>query len=303
MSSGEGSAPEGGHQPAPGWYPDPVDSTGLRYWDGERWTAEQAPAGRPGEPPAAPEAPPAPPPRSLERVQWVAIAGIALAALASVVSLLVSLSYADQVDMQLSGNGLSASEARDANDAFSWVGVLSGGATIAAAVAFLVWFRRAYGNAAGLTGRGLRWGPGWSIGAWFVPVLWWWRPKQIANDVWRAGDPKSKENPKWNSLPVPGMVHWWWALYVLAGVVGGVGGGLVSPDPILVDAVNGTGGVTTSDLELERAAANVLAASAAFNIIAAAAAVIFIRQSSRRQDERIAKGDLPAAEPAPPASQ
>jgi hypothetical protein len=281
MSSGEGN-------PAPGWYPDPVDSTGLRYWDGERWTVEQAPVGQPGQPPGAKPDQPTPPPRPLGTVQRVAIAGIVLAAIASVVSLLVSLSYADQVGAQLADGNLTLDDAEDANDAFSWAGVLSGAATIAAAIAFIVWFHRAYTNAAGLTGQQLRWGTGWAVGAWFVPIMWWWRPKQIANDVWRAGDPNSKENPQWNALPVPGMVHWWWALYVLAGVIGGVGGGMISPDAILVEAVNGTGDVSRSDLELERAAANVVAASGAFNVIAAAAAVIFIRQSSRRQDERIA---------------
>ena len=28
----------------PGWYPDPHDSTSIRYWDGQQWTENRAPA-------------------------------------------------------------------------------------------------------------------------------------------------------------------------------------------------------------------------------------------------------------------
>jgi hypothetical protein len=31
-------------QPAAGWFPDPAGSGGLRYWDGQQWTAHTAPA-------------------------------------------------------------------------------------------------------------------------------------------------------------------------------------------------------------------------------------------------------------------
>ena len=285
MASGEGSASESGRQPAPGWYPDPVDSTGLRYWDGERWTVEQAPNAATAGQSAAPAA--AAPPRRLGTAQWLAIAGVALVALVSLADLVVSLQYANELNAQLSGDGPSLEEATNINDAFGVVGLLYGLSMLAAAVVFIVWFHRAYSNAAGLTGQKLRWGTGWAVGGWFVPILWWWRPKQIANDIWRAGDPKSKGNPEWNALPVSGLVHWWWALYLLAGVIGGVGSALISTEAVLVDAVNGFADVTDSDLRQERAGANLTAAGAAFNLIAATAAVMFIRQSSRRQDERI----------------
>lgn len=41
------------------WYPDPEDPTGLRYWDGNRWTEHRTPA---APPPPAPAEPPAPAP-------------------------------------------------------------------------------------------------------------------------------------------------------------------------------------------------------------------------------------------------
>ncbi|HEX5946172.1 MAG TPA: DUF4041 domain-containing protein [Acidimicrobiales bacterium] len=51
-----------GQVPNANWYPDPADSTRLRYWDGSRWTdhtAPAAPASTPPQPPVPP--PPAPP--------------------------------------------------------------------------------------------------------------------------------------------------------------------------------------------------------------------------------------------------
>jgi hypothetical protein len=42
---------------APGWYADPYDPTGMRYWDGAYWTAQSSPA------PWGPSASTAPRPR------------------------------------------------------------------------------------------------------------------------------------------------------------------------------------------------------------------------------------------------
>ncbi len=41
-----------------------------------------------------------------------------------------------------------------------------------------------------------RYGHGWAIGGWFVPILNFWRPMQVVNDVWRAGGwPRSSVLP------------------------------------------------------------------------------------------------------------
>ena len=36
--------------------------------------------------------------------------------------------------------------------------------------------------------QGLRYGNGWAIGAWFVPILSLVRPKQMANEIWRGSE-------------------------------------------------------------------------------------------------------------------
>ncbi|MBL8728362.1 MAG: DUF4328 domain-containing protein [Planctomycetes bacterium] len=58
------------------------------------------------------------------------------------------------------------------------------GAALFTGIAFLFWFRRAYGNAhaVGLHGR---FGLGWAVGGWFVPFLNLVRPFQIMGEMWR----------------------------------------------------------------------------------------------------------------------
>jgi Domain of unknown function (DUF4328) len=78
---------------------------------------------------------------------------------------------------------------------------------------FIVWFYRARMNADG-HGWHQRRAPGWAIGAWFVPVIWFWFPYQIMADIWRAGLPASQRSrPAW--LPIG-----WWGCWLLAWFTG-----------------------------------------------------------------------------------
>ncbi|MGR3936823.1 protein kinase domain-containing protein [Streptomyces sp. BRA346] len=76
-------------------------------------------------------------------------------------------------------------------------------------ILWLVWFRRTYVNATALSPGRLRFGSGYAVGAWFIPIALLWIPKQIANDIWTA-----------SARPGPGRVpraalHWWWTGFVL----------------------------------------------------------------------------------------
>jgi hypothetical protein len=81
----------------------------------------------------------------------------------------------------------------------------------AGTVAFILWLYRAYQNVDAVAPGQRRYGYGWSIASWFVPVLNLWRPKQIANDVWRAGG---------HPLEPPFLLLAWWmgwlAMWVVA---------------------------------------------------------------------------------------
>ena len=90
--------------------------------------------------------------------------------------------------------------------------------TLAAGIPFLMWFHCMYKNLVPLGADLLRFGTGWAIGGWFVPILGLWRPKQIANDIWRASDAEwpREMGIRWQGTPVPAWIGLWWALYLLS---------------------------------------------------------------------------------------
>jgi eukaryotic-like serine/threonine-protein kinase len=291
--------------PPAGWYPDPDDPELARYWDGSSWTGFTEPRGAPGGTPTLPPGPIPPPqgdappptinpPKKLSGVAWVAFGVLSLAIAVNVMLVIASLDYADKVQTQIDTHALTYQQAVDAEDSFEIAGILYLISVIAGAIGFLVWWYRAYSNVPGLTQQRLRFGRGWSIGAWFVPILSLWRPKQIGNDIWRAGDPAASGNPKWTSLPVSQLVHWWWAVFLLAGFLDAVAAALLSTDPVLSNSVSAPDllpaahAPTHADLQQEHTAAVADAASSAIEVIAAIAAIVFVKAASDRQDAHLA---------------
>lgn len=87
------------------------------------------------------------------------------------------------------------------------------------AALFIAWFFQAYKNLRRLGLTSMRYGNGWAIGSWFVPILNMWRPKQIANDIWRGSEPGAEVTAGWKLVPVPSLLHWWWALFLIQGTL------------------------------------------------------------------------------------
>jgi hypothetical protein len=92
---------------------------------------------------------------------------------------------------------------------------------IVTAIVFIRWFHTAYRNTASLGTSELRFKPGWAIGAWFVPILNLWRPKQIANDIWRASEPEATPSAGESSRTGnTGLLTLWWLLWLASWFVG-----------------------------------------------------------------------------------
>jgi Domain of unknown function (DUF4328) len=158
------------------------------------------------------------------------------------------------------------------------VALAQGALYVAVIVLFIVWFHRAYSNLPALGATHLRWGTGWAIGAWFVPILNLWRPKQIANDIWRASDPQTppQQGASWRERDVPAVFQWWWAAYL---VTQWIGNGALRAS-LRADTPS----------ELARSAI-IYALSDAFDILAALLAIAVVRRTTARQDERAARLD------------
>lgn len=93
------------------------------------------------------------------------------------------------------------------------------GLHLAVVIAFLMWFSRSYRNLERLGASNLRYGTGWSIGAWFIPIYSLWGPKKIANDIWRASDPDLPDQAegRWRDAPIPSLLFGsWWSLWLLS---------------------------------------------------------------------------------------
>ncbi|MFH0243526.1 DUF4328 domain-containing protein [Streptomyces sp. HK10] len=90
-------------------------------------------------------------------------------------------------------------------------------------VLWLVWFWRVRANAEAFAPGQIRYHRGWSIGSWLVPVVWFFMPKQIINDICDHSDPTSTRTawygPRRSSNR--GLLNGWWTMW-LAGMVVGV---------------------------------------------------------------------------------
>jgi hypothetical protein len=148
-------------------------------------------------------------------------------------------------------------------------------ALLAAACLFFVrWFHRAYANLEQLGAGSLRYGRRWAIGAWFVPILNFFRPKQIADDIWRASDPHRPPGEGWRDAKVPSLLSWWWGMFLLAGLLGNVAG---------------SGSYDPADIsDMKTSAVKYLVADSV-SIIAAVLAILVVSRITERQEARASR--------------
>jgi hypothetical protein len=160
-------------------------------------------------------------------------------------------------------------------------------AYVFSAVFFAAWTFRAYKNITALGAQRPRFGVGWAIGGWFVPIIALFRPKQIVNDIWRTSD---RDDPaivrNWHDRAVPGLLTAWWAMYLISNFVAGA-----------------SGRMPVDTIENDRRATAWGLASSIFTIVAALLAIVVVSRVTERQRERAAAlARLPEWEPRPSGS-
>jgi hypothetical protein len=199
----------------------------------------------------------------------------------NVVAVLFSIADLNLLDRLESGELVGDNEI-DAHDTrIAVVGLVQTLAYLVCAIAFIRWLRAAYRNVDLLSPGVRRYGHGWAIGAWFVPFLNLWRPKQIINDVWRgSGTPTDYGRP-------PVLLLAWWLSWVAGLILGRL-------------AVNSALEQDTID-EL-RTADFWYIVSDSWDLANALMAVSVVRYLTRRLDHRAAALAQPATTEAAPAT-
>lgn len=154
-------------------------------------------------------------PRELSGLAWGVFVSLGVLALVALARLLSALG----LHSAAAGEG----DVVGAYHTYSrWVGIYTLIVLVSGGV-FIAWFFRAYKNLRRLGVQNMRYGDGWAIGSWFIPFFNWVRPKQIANDIWRGSERGVEVWWQWRQVEVPSLVHWWWALFLIQGVVAYVG--------------------------------------------------------------------------------
>jgi len=201
------------------------------------------------------------------RAMWVQAVFVALI-LASLVAIGSDGAEIALLDRAISGEPVSTAEIEANDSRQAGVSLLVIAVWVVAAVVFIRWLYAAYKNVATF-GLRLRFRPGWAIGAWFVPILNFWRPKQIANDIWRGSDATlAKHLDPW-SQPVPALIWLWWAAWIVG---------------LFLSRGAFRSSFSASTAEEFRTAAIVDIVGLAIEITGAVLAILFVRRATARQE-------------------
>lgn len=232
------------------------------------------------------------PPRPLAGFGWTATILLIILAVLYSVAFVVELTYVGVINDYLHEDG-SLTDVEDVQAGRAGLSILIGLIACVVAGFFIAWMYRAYGNLLRTSVAGLRFQPGWAVGAWFIPFFNWIRPKQMIDDVWRAGETGAQvRDASWRSRPVSPLLHWWWALWVGASVLGVIA---------VIAGFDEDGRLTgRAEFEQEQTAATIAAPAMLCLIAAAILACIVIRRITDR-DDRLREAVFAQPPPAPPS--
>lgn len=96
-------------------------------------------------------------------------------------------------------------------------GILQLVVLILGGVLFIQWFRRAYYNLGQITE--INYSDGWAAGGWFVPILTYFRPYQIMNELWTKTLRILREKSSSFELPNKAIIGVWWAFWVIITII------------------------------------------------------------------------------------
>ena len=173
------------------------------------------------------------------------------------------------MDRLIAGEPVTDAEATANDDRQGTIGLVQFALMVAGVVVLIRWLHGAYRNLEVVAPSEKRYSAGWAIGSWFVPIMNLFRPKQMINDVWRAGGAK------------PGLLLLgWWLLWTIS---------------TFVVSFAGRSYMNAETPEEIRTGSILYLVSDVMDAMAAVLAIIIVRRATDRLDARA------AAAPPPPA--
>jgi hypothetical protein len=91
---------------------------------------------------------------------------------------------------------------------------------IVTSIAFCMWFYRAYKNLKVWRIPGLKYSAGWAVGYFFIPILNLFRPYQVAQEIWKASDPRVsiEAGPQWRDNSGSSVIGGWWTFWLFSNI-------------------------------------------------------------------------------------
>lgn len=127
----------------------------------------------------------------------------------------------------------SLSDLREADRLVAAVGGWAVIVSIAITVVLIVFLWRAAKNTALWTDAKARWSPGWTIGAWFIPIANLALPGLVTADVWRRTPQRTLEGR--DQKVSAGPVGWWWLTFVASMAIVRLGTAMTDGSTVLAD--------------------------------------------------------------------
>jgi len=172
-------------------------------------------------------------------VALVALFGVMLCA-AGVLGAALANRLALVHDFQAGNFSDAIRRAEDADDFVSASAAFYGLVQLPIVVLFIIWQFRAAKNNEALARPGARFGPGWSIGAWFIPIANLVIPVMIMQDLWRGATPSTpRGDPRWRSARGSWLVGIWWTAWLLSLLRFGASGAALRDNSSLSDIETG----------------------------------------------------------------
>ncbi|MER6951558.1 DUF4328 domain-containing protein [Nonomuraea sp. NPDC000554] len=208
----------------------------------------------------------------------VALGALALDCLVGVAAAVIDLREVAIINRVINDpESVSDAEIDTSDTIYAASGMVETAVFVVAGVAFLLWLFRVRANAELLAPQGHRHPKFWLILGWGVPIIAFWFPKQIVDDIWGASQRGGADRPSRS-----GLITAWWAAWLISSLVSRVVGSLLR----WADDLEGM--VTAAQFDL--------VSIALWFVTAALAAGVILRITSAQELRRFAPSASPPAD-------